>query len=183
MIEVCPRCSSRLGSPLKSGRIVCANCGWSMDPPPSKTEPVQPKRAPLVEILTLCSRIIRRFLTYIVQTIQSAIIDLRQKQSHEMPSRTQIVSGLSNRLSALEKSIPTVSDEPRWLTVEDAFRYLGGDPSDSNSVVTTDSGATSLPFRRFRSLSSISDFKAFGLEADLTRREAQKPWLRWINEG
>ncbi len=183
MIEVCPRCSSRLGSQLKSGRIVCANCGWSMDPPPSKAEAVQPKRAPLIEILTLCSRIIRRAFTYIVQTIRSGIEDLRQKKAHEMPSGTQIVSGLSSRLSALEKSIPTVSDEPRWLTVEDAFRYLGGDPSDSNSAVMTDNGATSLPFRRFRSLSSAADFKAFGLEADLVRRESQKPWLRWINES
>ena len=181
MIEVCPRCSSRLGSPLRSGRIVCANCGWSVDPAPSKAEPVQPKRSPVVEILTLCSRIIRRFFSYIVQTVRAGVEDLRQKKDHGVPSGTQLVSGLSDRLSALERAIPTVSDEPRWLSVEEAFHYLGGDPSDSNSVVATENGLTSLTFRRFRSLTSMSDFKAFGLEADLIRREARKPWLRWIN--
>jgi hypothetical protein len=46
-------------------------------------------------------------------------------------------------------------------------------------VVTTENGSTSLPFRRFRTLTSVADFKSFGLDADLTRREAQKPWLRW----
>jgi hypothetical protein len=182
MIEVCPRCSCRLGAPLKSGRLVCANCGWSNDPSPAKKETPHPKRSPFVEILTLCSRIIRRTFVYIVQMVQLKMQDLRQAKTEAAPVRKRLVEGLSDRLSALEKSIPTGLDEPRWLTLEDAFRYLGGDPTNSDSVVMTENGTTSLPFRRFRLLISAADFKAFGLDADLVRREAQKPWLRWTEQ-
>jgi hypothetical protein len=105
--------------------------------------------------------------------------DFREARSGAAPAGKRLVEGLSDRLSALEKAIPTEAAGPRWLTVEEAFRYLGGDPTNSDSVVTTENGATSLPFRRFRLLNSIADFKAFGLDADLTRRDIQKPWLRW----
>jgi hypothetical protein len=179
MIEVCPRCSCRLGSPLKSGRLVCANCGWSNDPSPVKREPSRPKRSPFIEILTLCSRIIRRTFVYVIQTIQAKILDLREAKSDAAPAGKRLVEGLSDRLSALEKAIPAEASGPRWLTVEEAFRYLGGDPNNSDSTVTTENGATTLPFRRFRLLTSAADFKAFGLDADLTRRDTQKPWLRW----
>jgi hypothetical protein len=179
MIEVCPRCSCRLGSPLKSGRLVCANCGWSNDPSPVKREPSRPKRSPFIEILTLCSRIIRRTFVYIVQTIRAKIQDLREAKSGAAPAGKRLVEGLSERLSALEKAIPTEASGPRWLTVEEAFRYLGGDPTNSDSTVTTENGVTTLPFRRFRLLTSAVDFKAFGLDADFTRRDTQKPWLRW----
>jgi hypothetical protein len=179
MIEVCPRCSCRLGSPLKSGRLVCANCGWSNDPSPVKQETVRPKRSPFVEILTLCSRIIRRTFAYVIQIIQVKMQGLREARSEAAPAGKRLVEGLSDRLSALEKAIPTEATGSRWLTLEEAFRYLGGDPANSESVVTTENGSTSLPFRRFRTLTSVADFKSFGLDADLTRREAQKPWLRW----
>ncbi|MCG9891289.1 MAG: hypothetical protein MH252_09450 [Thermosynechococcaceae cyanobacterium MS004] len=182
MIEVCPRCSCRLGSPLKSGRLVCANCGWSNDPPPSKRGVTETKRSPVVELLTVCSRIIRRTFVYVVQVIQTKIQDFRSARADAPPTGKRLVEGLSDRLNALEKAIPIASDEPRWLSIEEAFRYLGGDPSDSNSVVTTENGSTTIPFRRFRSLTSVTDFKAFGLDADLARRDAQKPWLRWTIE-
>ncbi len=104
---------------------------------------------------------------------------LREARSEAAPAGKRLVEGLSDRLSALEKAIPTEATGPRWLTLEEAFRYLGGDPANSDSVVTTENGSTSLPFRRFRTLTSVADFKSFGLDADLTRREAQKPWLRW----
>jgi hypothetical protein len=181
MIEVCPRCSSRLGSPLKSGRLVCANCGWSNDPPPSRKKAPEPKQSAFVEILTLCSRIIRRSIAYVVQTIRSKIQDLRGANANATSTGTGLVASLSDRLSALEQAIPDGSEEPRWLTVEEAFRYLGGDPSDSNSAVTTENGSTSIPFRRFRLLTSVAEYRNFGLEANLERRDAQKPWLRWIN--
>ncbi len=114
MIEVCPRCSSRLGSPLKSGRLVCASCGWSTDPPPSKaTIPsAQVKQSPLIEILILCSRIVRRTFVFVVQTLRDRIQSFRQVESKE------IVQGLSARLSALEKAIPTAGAEaPRWMSL------------------------------------------------------------------
>lgn len=177
MIEVCPRCSSRLGSPLKSGRLVCANCGWSNDPPISRKKP-EPKQSAFVELLTLCSRIIQRSIAYVIQTIREKFEDMRGARA-AAPTGKQIVTGLSDRLSALEQAIPKASNEPRWLTVEEAFRYLGGDPTDSNSAVTAENGVTSIPFRRFRLLSNADDYRAFGLEASLERRDAQKPWLRW----
>jgi hypothetical protein len=182
MIEVCPRCSFRLGSPLKSGRLVCANCGWSNDPAPVKPEPVRPKRSPFIEILTICSRIIRRTFAYVMQIFQTKMQDLSEARSSAAPAGKRLVEGLSDRLSALERAIPTEADGPRWLTLEEAFRYLGGDPADTNSMVSTESGATSLSYRRFRLLTSVADFKAFGLDADLGRRDAQKPWLRWTQQ-
>jgi hypothetical protein len=182
MIEVCPRCSARLGSPLKSGRLVCANCGWSNDPAPIKPEPPRPKRSPFIEILTICSRIIRRTFAYIMQIFRIKMQDLNEVRSNAAPAGKRLVEGLSDRLSALERAIPTDADGPRWLTLEEAFRYLGGDPTDAESVVFTENETTSLPFRRFRSLTSIADFKAFGLEADLGRRDAKKPWLRWTEQ-
>ncbi len=105
--------------------------------------------------------------------------DVREARSSAAPVGKRLVEGLSDRLSALEKAIPSEASGPRWLTIEEAFRYLGGDPTNSDSTVTTENGATTLTFRRFRLLTSITDFKAFGLEADLTRRDIQKPWLRW----
>jgi hypothetical protein len=178
MIEVCPRCSSRLGSPLKSGRLVCASCGWSADPVPSReiAQSAKTKQSPVVDILTLCWRIVRRTFVFVVQTIQDRIQSFRQVESKE------IVQGLSARLSALEKSIPTAGAEtPRWMSLEDAFRYLGGDPNDPNSVVKTLNGSASFPLRRFRTFKKPADFVAFGLEADLERRDHNKPWLRWTD--
>jgi hypothetical protein len=177
MIEVCPRCYSRLGSPLKSGRLVCANCGWSNEPPVSKTTAAGPKRSPFIEILIQCWRIVKRTFAYVIQSVTERVQEFRQVESK------QLVKGLSSRLSALEQAIPTgtAADAPRWLTLEDAFRYLGGDPNDSNSTVLTVNGSSSIPFRRFRALKNPEEFRSFGLEADVTRRDANKPWLRWTD--
>ncbi|NJM74941.1 MAG: hypothetical protein HC852_03155 [Acaryochloridaceae cyanobacterium RU_4_10] len=178
MIEVCPRCYSRLGAPLKSGRLVCANCGWSNEPAASKTTISGPNRSPFVEILVQCWRIVKRTVTYVFQAVTQRVQEFRQVESK------QLVKGLSSRLSALEQAIPTGStDAPRWMTLEDAFRYLGGDPNDSHSAVSTVNGSSSLPFRRFRALKNPAEFRSFGLEADVTRRDANKPWLRWTDEG
>jgi hypothetical protein len=178
MIEVCPRCYSRLGSPLKSGRLVCANCGWSNEPPVSKATAAGPKRSPFIEILIQCWRIVKRTFAYAIQAVTERVQEFRQVESK------QLVKGLSSRLSALEQAIPTgtAADAPRWLTLEDAFRYLGGDPNDSNSTVSTVNGSSSIPFRRFRALKNPEEFQLFGLEADVTRRDANKPWLRWTDE-
>jgi uncharacterized Zn finger protein (UPF0148 family) len=176
MIEVCPRCYSRLGSPLKSGRLVCANCGWSNEPVTSKATVSGPKRSPLMEILAQCWRIVKRTLSYVIQAVTERVQEFRQVESK------QLVKGLSSRLNALEQSIPTgTADIPRWMTLEDAFRYLGGDPNDSNSAVSTVNGSASIPFRRFRALKNPDEFRSFGLEADGTRRDANKPWLRWTD--
>lgn len=177
MMEVCPRCYTRLGTPLKSGRLVCANCGWSNEPAASKATVARPKRSPLMEILAQCWRIVKRTVSYVLQVVTERVQEFRQVESK------QLVKGLSSRLNALENAIPTgTTDTPRWMTLEDAFRYLGGDPNDSNSAVSTVSGSTSMPFRRFRVLKNPEEFQSFGLEADVTRRDANKPWLRWTDE-
>ncbi|HEY9825905.1 MAG TPA: hypothetical protein V6D19_10685, partial [Stenomitos sp.] len=133
----------------------------------------------LAEILALAGRILRRWFAYVSQRLTSQWYALRN--SAPRPQGKRLVEGLSDRLSALEKAIPSDDDGPRWMTVEDAFRYLGGDPKDSDSVVTAVNGSFSLPLRRFKLLKTKSEFEAFGLEADFTRRDANKPWLRWVD--
>ncbi|MGB8702629.1 MAG: hypothetical protein WCD18_24715 [Thermosynechococcaceae cyanobacterium] len=180
MIEVCPRCYSRLGTPLKSGRQVCPNCGWSTNPGGVKAPPPPAKRSTFMDIVNLCGKILQRSLSYVVQLVQDKWQQFRAKPTQPAPKGKRLVEGLSDRLSALEQAIPKApGDAPRWMSLEEAFRYLGGDPKNSDSTVTSVSGATSIPFRHFRILKSEADFRAFGLEVDFSRREANKPWIRW----
>jgi hypothetical protein len=181
MIQVCPRCSSRLGPQLKSGRQVCANCGWSSDPPPkqrsARSNQVQ-TTSPWQDVLLICWRIIRRGITYVWQRIQLLLQQSRVSENSVRPE--QWASGLKKRLSALEEAIPTSVEHvsQSWMTLDDAFTYLGGDVSDPRSTVATLEGTDNFSFQRFSKLKSVNDFKAFGLEADLLRRQEEKPWLR-----
>jgi hypothetical protein len=112
----------------------------------------------------------------VIQAVTERFQEFRQVESK------QLVKGLSSRLSSLEQAIPTGTDAPQWMTLEDAFRYLGGDPNNSNSAVSMLNGSSLIPFRRFRALKNPEEFRSFGLEADVTRRDANKPWLRWTDE-
>lgn len=182
MIQVCPRCSSRLGPPLKSGRQVCANCGWSSDPPPKQRSAhpnqIQKTSSPWQDVLMICWRIIRRSIAYVWQRIQLLLQQSRVSENSVRPE--QWAAGLKKRLSALEEAIPTSVEHvsQSWMTLEDAFTYLGGDLSDSHSTVATLEGTNNFNFQQFARLKSVNDFKAFGLEADLLRRQEEKPWLR-----
>lgn len=89
------------------------------------------------------------------------------------------MSNLSNRLSALEQSIPTSPRAP-WITPEEAFMVLGGQPNNPQSVVRTLNGQAAVSFARFQTLRSEREWQAFGFEADTVRRETDKPWLRQI---
>jgi hypothetical protein len=106
---------------------------------------------------------------------------LQQSRVSESSVRPeQWATGLKKRLSALEEAIPTSVEHmsQSWMTLEDAFTYLGGDISDPRSTVATLEGTDNFSFQRFSKLKSVNDFKVFGLEADLLRRQEEKPWLR-----
>lgn len=66
-----------------------------------------------------------------------------------------------------------------WLTVKEAFEKLGGDPTDPESVVTSEDNSNSVKFNRFRVLSA-SDYQTFGLEFRPDRRRRRLPCLRQI---
>jgi hypothetical protein len=184
MIEVCPRCYSRLGAPLKSGRQVCANCGWSNELVTDKTSSGYTKRSSVRELVNIVGRIVRRAIAYVSQVLRSWIPGSKSERSAERPVGQRLVSGLSKRLSALEQAIPDASGEQvRWMSIEEAFRYLGGNPKDTNSTVNNLNGSLSIPFRRFQLLKTAAEFRAFGLEIDPMRQAANKPWLRWSDEA
>lgn len=64
-----------------------------------------------------------------------------------------------------------------WMTVREAFIWLGGNPSQNSSLVTSQDGSRSITFNRFRVLSP-SDYKVFGLEFRPDRRHRKLPPLR-----
>ena len=185
MIETCPRCSTRLGPPLTSGRQVCVECGWSSAPAASRqtaTGTARQKKQPsaLKRVFILCWRIIKRTSTYIFLLLRTKAKQFQQSQTHNKVQPGQLVQGLTERLSALESAIPTSVERQTqsWMTLEDAFRMLGGDPSNPKSYVKTLNGEAALSFSRFCRLRSDHEFRAFGLEHDWTRRNANRPWLR-----
>lgn len=69
-----------------------------------------------------------------------------------------------------------------WLTVKEAYEWLGGDPDDPDSQVTSSDGTRSVKFNRFRVLSA-SDYQAFGLEFRPDRRRRRQPCLRPTGRG
>ncbi|RMG05879.1 MAG: hypothetical protein D6728_19795 [Cyanobacteria bacterium J055] len=90
-------------------------------------------------------------------------------------------------MSALERKRAidvknTTTPDPRgseaeWMTVKEAFIWLGGDPHDPSSGVTSLDGRRSIGFHRFRVLKA-ADYRAFGLEFQSDRRRKQQPCLR-----
>jgi len=93
-----------------------------------------------------------------------------------------MVQGLAAKLSHLEQAIPTeVGDARRpWMTVEEAFVYLGGDVRYPTSVVHSLDGRSRVPLARFREYYNEQEFRVYGLEMSLERRRANKPWLRTL---
>ncbi len=181
----CPRCSSRMGPPLQSGRQVCPHCGWSTTPTPSVSPPAikpSPTSHPgLGRLLQLCWRIIQRGLTYLGLFLQHQWGQFNQTVRDRRPRPQRIVTGLTERLSEIEQAIPTtaVPGKP-WLTPEAVFYQLGGDPDDPKSTITSLDGTRTLSFPRFRALRTPEEFRNFGLEIHSGRRQAAKPWLRFL---
>lgn len=186
-VENCPRCSSRMGAPLKSGRQVCANCGWSTAPVKGSTPPPAPVKtaAPtsgLGALVQLCFRIIGRSLSYLFLLIQQFFSQLLQAGKKNKPQPGRLLQSLNQRLANLEESIPNAAtlNSPRWMTAEGAFKFLGGDPVNLWSEVSSLDGNRQIKFNNFKALSSAADFREFGLEYSQERRDANKPYLRWI---
>jgi hypothetical protein len=115
---------------------------------------------------------------------------------------SQLLEQLEVRLSALEEermTTPTIahslethnrsqstacsesqnSHKAEWMTIKEAFTWLGGDPQDPSSGVTSLDGRRSVGFNRFRVLKA-SDYQVFGLAFQSDRRRKQLPCLRPI---
>ncbi|MGR3276052.1 hypothetical protein ACSYAD_13155 [Acaryochloris marina NIES-2412] len=184
MLETCPRCSNRLGPPLKSGRQVCANCGWSSAAIASQGSPSSQAGTGVGGILQVCGRILKRIFQYFSSLIQVWIGKLQKSKQNSNMKPGNMVKGLADKLSSLEQAIPTeVSDSKRpWMTVEEAFVHLGGDVRIPTSIVHSLDGRSRVPLARFREYYSEQEFKAYGLEMSLERRRAQKPWLRVLSQ-
>ena len=126
-------------------------------------------------------RIIKRTVTFIFLSLQNKVQQFKESQPQRKNQTKQFVRGLTDRLSALEESIPTSAETRSWMTLEDAFKVLGGDPKNPKSVITTLNGQGSLSFSRFCMLRSEGEFRAFGLECNWGRRQAKQPWLRQLS--
>ncbi|NJK41607.1 MAG: hypothetical protein HC934_10135 [Acaryochloridaceae cyanobacterium SU_2_1] len=183
MLETCPRCTSRLGPPLNSGRQVCANCGWSSAKMSATRAKGTSKSQPaLMQLLQVCGRIVQRAVRYAISMIQLGLRQLRQSQQKKGLQPSNMVKGLADRLSSLEQAIPKeagVSSRP-WMTPEEAFISLGGDVDHPNSVVHSLDGRSRVPFSRFCQYRQEDEFRAFGLEMNRERRHIDKPWLRLL---
>lgn len=179
-LDTCPRCSTRMGLPLKSGRQVCPHCGWATAPaPPSGLPDPTPPAVPAKGgggLVQLCWRILRRGFLYLRELIQQQFSQWRQTAKNRSSQPRQLMSGLRQRLVTLEQSIPVGTTE--WLTPEAAFQRLGGNPQDPSSVVASLDGMRSLSLARFQALRTAAEFQDFGLEMHPGRRKSGQPWLR-----
>lgn len=102
----------------------------------------------------------------------------------------QVLDDVAVRLSALEpiashsvepplQSAVEATENPDgdWMTVKQAFTWLGGDPNDQASGVSSLDGRRSVGFNRFRVLKA-ADYKVFGLAFQSDRRRKHLPCLR-----
>jgi Ribbon-helix-helix protein, copG family len=131
-----------------------------------------------------------------VEALEQKVADLVDRWEGE------VLEDLKSRLTALEREqerivvtpivnpaetdpgSQTTSDSEiensiaeEWMTVKEAFAWLGGDPQDPSSGVTSLDGRRSVSFNRFRVLKA-PDYKAFGLEFQSDGRRRQMPCLR-----
>jgi hypothetical protein len=187
-VESCPRCSSKMGAALKSGRQVCANCGWTMDPTRSGSTPVPPpssrrSQSGILRLFASLLRILVRAISFWLLSIKHFLGRLFQSGKQNRPQPGQLLQSWNQRLSNLEEAIPTAATlhAPKWMTKEAAFKFLGGDPKDPWSEVTNRSGNRRMKSSNFLELNSVEEFRDFGLEYNLERRDGNRPCLRWIS--
>lgn len=95
-----------------------------------------------------------------------------KSQPEKIPKKTKSKSTKS--VLSKESETPIIDD---WMTVREAFIWLGGNPNESASLVTSQDGSRSISFNRFRVLSP-SDYKVFGLEFRPDRRHRKLPPLK-----
>jgi hypothetical protein len=169
-----------MGSPLSSGRQVCANCGWSTAPLTAKDSTTSSaSEGGLGQIIGICLRIIRRTISLTFAFLKRQMGSLLQASKENRPQAKKIMKGVTERLSSLEQGMQTADGLGAWMTVEGAFKFLGGNPSDLRSEVRSRDGAKALKFYQFKAMSSASDFQNFGLDYSQQRRDENKPCLKW----
>ncbi len=179
-VDTCPKCSSRVGPPLKSGRQVCANCGWSSGVAKAPVAPsASPTKSGLGGLIQRLVRIIGRTISYGFTSAQRLFAQLIESSKQQRSQPAKLLQSLNQRLANLEEAIPTDPNAPKWMTSEAAFKFLGGDPTNLRSEITNRKGNRTIKFNNFKSLTSANDFLDFGLELNQERRDANKPYLRW----
>ncbi len=181
LVDTCPQCSSKMGAPLKSGRQVCAKCGWSSGPAkvPAASRSTAPAQAGLGGLIQKLLRIVGRTISYGFTAAQQWFSQLIESGKQRRSQPGKFMQSLNQRLANLEEAIPTNPDAPRWMTPEGAFKFLGGDPTNLRSEISNRKGNRTIKFNNFKALTSTDDFLDFGLEYSQERRDANKPYLRW----
>lgn len=190
MINECPRCASRMSRPLSSGRQICPNCGWSgtlvrSNVNHSSGTAKASGLSSIFQLIGACLRLVRRSATYVILSIKNKLTELTRGNSTGA-SGSSFMQGLTQRLTNLEQAIPDAPTAPShpnqgWMTPDMAFRYLGGNPSNPNSVITSQDGRRSMSLIHFQSLKTPEEFARFGLEFSQARYEANQPWLRKLS--
>ncbi len=184
MLENCPRCSARLGSPLKSGRQICAHCGWSTiavleTPPQTSTKPPvqKPEKVGPLSLIRQFLRVCGRILGYFFNSLKQRFLGIFQSSR---PKTGEIFKGLAEKLHELEESIPTGNEPPEapWLYPREAFEELGGIPEDLTSQVSTLNGKFRINYSQFRVLHDKDAYKMLGLEYSPERQQKGLTYLR-----
>ncbi|AFY59821.1 hypothetical protein [Synechococcus sp. PCC 6312] len=189
MLETCPRCATRLGVPLKSGRQVCPHCGWStivvIEPPPESI-PKQllkpPAAAGFGAVAKQFFRVAVRIFAYFFNSVKQWFL---RKFQTTGPKTGEIFKGLSEKLHELEESIPTGNEPPEepWLYPREAFQELGGIPEDSTSQVRTLDGKFLINYPQFRVLHDKDAYKMLGLDYSPERQQKGLTYLRRLSRG
>ena len=73
----------------------------------------------------------------------------------------------------------TTPEFPDWMTAKQAFEFLGGDPDDRDSSVSSANGLKQIRFCTFKSKTS-SELKPFGLELNQDRKRQRHPCYRLL---
>lgn len=189
MLQNCPRCATRLGVPLKSGRQVCPHCGWSnivvIESPPATIPPQSLKPPPstgLGAVVKQFFRVALRIFAYLFNSIKQWLMNQFRGSG---PKTGAIFRELSVKLHELEESIPTGNDPPQkpWLYPREAFQELGGIPEDNSSQVRTLDGKFLINYSQFRVLHDKDAYKMLGLEYSPERQQRGLTYLRRLSRG
>ena len=70
-------------------------------------------------------------------------------------------------------------DFPEWMTAKQAFEFLGGDPGDRDSSISSVDGLKQIRFSTFKSKTS-SELKPFGLELSQDQKRRRQPCYRLL---
>jgi len=197
MLETCPRCGVRLGSPLQSGRQVCPHCGWSTVvrvespslievPTAQNKSQAQKGRSPdapgLGTVLKQFFRVVGRILVYFFNSIKQWF---GRAVKGSRPKTGELFKGLAEKLHELEESIPTGDEPPElpWLYPKEAFQELGGVPEDRKSQIRTLDGKFLISYAQFRVLHDKEAYKMLGLEYSPERQQQGLTYLRRISRS